>query len=173
MHSFMLLRRGVVVAEGYWDPYGASDTHMLFSLSKSFTSTAVGMLVAEGKLTVEDAVLGFFPDERPADPSAQLRVMRVKHLLTMTTGHHVDPSAVVRQGGPNWRRAFLAQPVEHEPGTHFVYNSVATYMLSAIVQRLTGQPVVDFLGRACSRRSASAPPSGRHRQRASVRVAGG
>jgi hypothetical protein len=66
LHSVMLLRRGAVIAEGYWDPYRAADPHMLFSLSKSFTSTAVGMLVAEGRLTVEDPVLRYFPDEADA-----------------------------------------------------------------------------------------------------------
>lgn len=146
LHSVMVLRRGAVVAEGYWDPYRPTDPHMLFSLSKSFTSTAIGMLVAEGRLSVEDPVLGFFPDEAPGAPSEMLRRMRVKHLLTMTTGHHVDPSPTVRQGAPTWRRSFLALPVEHEPGTHFVYNSVATYMLSAIAQRLTGQRLVEYLG---------------------------
>ena len=146
LHSLMLLRRGAVIAEGYWTPYRANDPHVVFSLSKSFTSTAIGMLVAEGRLTVEDSVLSHFPDEAPAAPCDQLQQMRVKHLLTMTTGHHVDSTPQVRQGGPSWRRSFLALPVEHEPGTHFVYNSAATYMLSAIVQRLTGQRVVEFLG---------------------------
>jgi len=146
LHSVMLLRRGALVAEGYWDPYRPSDPHMLFSLSKSFTSTAVGMLVADGRLSVEDPVLQHFPDEAPAAPSDRLQQMRVKHLLTMTTGHHTDPTPLVRQSEPAWRRAFLALPVEHEPGTHFVYNSAATYMLSAIVQRLSGQRVVEFLG---------------------------
>ena len=146
LHSFMLLRRGAVVAEGYWDPYRATDPHMLFSLSKSFTSTAIGMLVAEGRLSVDDSVLQYFPDEAPAAPSDLLRQMRVKHLLTMTTGHEVDPTPLVRQGGPAWRRSFLALPVEHQPGTHFVYNSAATYMLSAIAQRLTGQRLLEFLG---------------------------
>jgi CubicO group peptidase (beta-lactamase class C family) len=145
LHSFVLLRRGALIAEGYWSPYRPSDPHVLFSLSKSFTSTAVGMLVAEGRLTVEDPVLSHFPDEAPSAPSERLRQMRVNHLLTMNTGHHVDPTPLVRQGGPAWRRSFLALPVEHEPGTHFVYNSAATYMLSAIVQRLTGQRVVEFL----------------------------
>jgi len=146
LHSLMLLRRGTVVAEGYWDPYRPDDPHMLFSLSKSCTSTAVGMLVAEGRLTVDDLVLQHFPDEAPANPSERLRQMQVKHLLTMNTGHDVDATPRVRQGGPAWRRSFLALPVEHTPGTHFVYNSAATYMLSAIVQRLTGQRLVDFLG---------------------------
>lgn len=146
LHSIMVLRHGVIVAEGYWDPYNVSEPHMLFSLSKSFTSTAIGMLVAEGKVSVEDLVLPYFEDVAPAEPSPNLQRMRVKHLLTMTTGHDVDPSPVVRSGGREWQRSFLARPVEHEPGTHFVYNSVATYMLSAIVQRVTGQRLVDFLG---------------------------
>src|SRR3954468_5783936 len=117
LHSVMVLRHGVVVAEGYWDPYGASEPHMLFSLSKSFTSTAIGMLVAEGKVSVEDLVLPYFPDVAPAEPSPNLQRMRVKHLLTMTTGHDVDPSPSAGSGGTEWQRAFLAFPVDHEPGT--------------------------------------------------------
>ena len=71
LHSFMLVRHGTVVAEGWWAPYAASEPHMMFSLSKSFTSTAVGLAVADGKLTVDDPVLQFFPDEAPAEPGAQ------------------------------------------------------------------------------------------------------
>jgi CubicO group peptidase (beta-lactamase class C family) len=145
LHSFILLRRGVVVAEGYWEPYRAEQRHMLFSLSKSFTSTAIGLLVAEGRLTVDDPVLGFFPDEAPAEPGELLRRMRVRDLLTMTTGHDVDPTRTVRDRGPSWVRTFLADPPTHEPGTHFVYNSVATYMLSAIAQRLSGQRLLEYL----------------------------
>ena len=144
LHSLMLLRHGHVVAEGWWQPYEPASPHMLFSLSKSFTSTAVGQLVAEGRLSVDDLVLPYFPDERPAQPSTNLQAMRVKHLLTMTAGHATDPTRAVF-GEPDWARAFLAQPVEHEPGTFFVYNTAATYMLSAIVQRVTGLRVVEYL----------------------------
>ena len=90
LHSFMLVRHGQVVAEGWWKPYAADEPHMLYSLSKSFTSTAVGLAVAEGKLKVDDPVLGFFPAEAPAEPSANLKAMRVRDLLTMSTGHHED-----------------------------------------------------------------------------------
>lgn len=145
LHSFILLRRGNVIAEGYWEPYGASHPHMLFSLSKSFTSTGIGMLVAEGRLSVDDLVLDLFPDEAPSEPSDHLRAMRVRHLLTMTTGHDVDPTRAVCQPGNVWTTAFLAQPVEHAPGTKFVYNSAATYLLSAIVQKITGQRLVQYL----------------------------
>ena len=147
LHGFMLLRHGAVVAEGWWEPYAAPRRHMLFSLSKSFTSTAVGLLVAEGKLAVEDPVLDFFPAAAPAAPGAHLRAMRVRDLLTMTTGHDKDATgAVFRQGGPDWVRTFLALPVEHQPGTHFAYNTAATYILSAIVQRVSGERLLRFLG---------------------------
>jgi CubicO group peptidase (beta-lactamase class C family) len=146
LHSLMLLRRGQVVAQGWWQPYGPHSPHMLFSLSKSFTSTAIGMLVAEGRLSIDAPVLSLFPADAPAAPSAQLQAMRVKHLLTMTTGHDTDATpAVFGQPDPHWVRAFLAQPVTHEPGSHFVYNTAATYVLSALVTRLTGARLLDFL----------------------------
>src|SRR6478752_1568909 len=86
LHSFMLVRHGQVVAEGWWNPYSAEDPHTLQSLSKSFTSTAVGLAVAEGKLSLDDAVVSFFPDEAPAEPSKRLLSMRVRDLLRMSTG---------------------------------------------------------------------------------------
>jgi CubicO group peptidase (beta-lactamase class C family) len=146
LHSLVVARRGHVVAEGYWAPYDAATPHMLFSLSKSFTSTAIGMLVGDGKLSVEDRVLDFFPDEAPADPGPRLRAMTVRHLLTMTSGHDGDPTRPVRQANVSWARAFFDAPLVHEPGEVFVYNSGATYMCSAIAQKLTGQRLLDFLG---------------------------
>jgi CubicO group peptidase (beta-lactamase class C family) len=147
LHSLMLLRHGHVVAEGWWEPYRPAHPHMLFSLSKSFCSTAAGLAVAEGRLSLDDTVLSFFPDQAPAEPSPHLAVMRLRHLLSMSTGHDGDTTGRLRDGeGSNWVRAFLAQPVEHAPGTHFVYNSGATYLVSAIVQKVTGQTVLDYLG---------------------------
>ncbi|MCC6729840.1 MAG: serine hydrolase [Chthonomonadales bacterium] len=146
LHGFMLLRHGQVAAEGWWDPYAPAYPHMLFSLSKSFTSTAVGLAVAEGRLTVDDPVLAFFPAEAPAERSEHLRAMRVRHLLSMSTGHEKDATgSTVSAPDGDWARSFLALPVEREPGSLFVYNSAATYMLSAIVQRVTGQSVLAYL----------------------------
>ena len=148
MHSFMLVRNGRVVAEGWWGPYDASTPHVLYSLSKSFTSTAVGLAVAEGKLSVDDEVLKFFPDEAPAEPSANLRAMRVRDLLRMNTGHQTEPALfgqVDSMRSATWVKRFFAHPVPFKPGTHFLYNSPATYMLSAIVQKVTGQTALDYL----------------------------
>jgi CubicO group peptidase (beta-lactamase class C family) len=146
LHSFMLLRHGQVAAEGWWSPYAPQQPHMLFSLSKSFASTAVGLAVTEGHLTVEAPVLSFFPGDAPAKVSENLASMRVRHLLTMSTGHDKDATGPTRSAADgNWVKAFLALPVEHPPGTHFVYNSAATYVLSAIVQKLTGVTVLEYL----------------------------
>ncbi len=142
MHSFMLVRHGHVVAEGWWSPEAADKPHILWSLSKSFTSTAVGLAVAEGKLNIDDKVLEFFPDDAPANPSANLEAMRVRDLLTMSTGH--DPVPRLTADGV-WTKQFLAAPVPHEPGSVFLYNTPATYMQSAIVQKVTGQTVLDYL----------------------------
>jgi CubicO group peptidase (beta-lactamase class C family) len=146
VHSFILLRHGHRIAQGWWHPYQANLPHMLFSLSKSFTATAVGLAVHEGLLTVDDRVVDFFPAALPATVSENLAAMRVRHLLTMTTGHAEDTlNRTTRATDQNWVKKFLALPVEHEPGAPFVYNSGATYMLSAIVQTLTGQPLVKYL----------------------------
>jgi len=142
LHSFMLARHGHVVAEGWWSPYDAQSPHVLFSLSKSFTSTAVGLAIAEGKLSVDDEVLKFFPDDAPAEPGANLKAMRVRDLLRMNTGHETEPP---RPQDQSWKKAFLNHPVRFKPGTHFLYNTSATYMLAAIVEKVTGMPLLDYL----------------------------
>lgn len=142
MHSIMVVRHESVVAEGWWAPYDANHNHVLYSLSKSFTSSAVGFAVAEGKVSVDDLVVDLFPDETPPDASTNLKAMRVRDLLTMTTGHQDEPSAAADTVSA---KSFLAHPVPHLPGTHFKYNTAATFMQSAIVQKVTGQTVLDFL----------------------------
>ena len=131
-----------MVAEGWWAPESAEKQHILWSLSKSFTSTAVGLAVAEGKLDIDDKVVTFFPDDVPASPSANLKALRVRDLLTMSTGHDTLPR--LTEDGV-WTKQFLEQPVPHQPGTRFLYNTPATYMQSAIVQKVTGQTVRDYL----------------------------
>lgn len=142
LHGFMLLRHGHVIAEGWWSPYNPDSPHMLYSLSKSFTSTAVGLAVAEGKLSVDDEVLKFFPDSAPSEPSHNLKEMRVSDLLRMSTGQQTEPPLPPDQP---WTKAFLAHPVPFKPGTHFLYNTSGSYMLSAIVQKATGQNLLDYL----------------------------
>jgi CubicO group peptidase (beta-lactamase class C family) len=146
LHSFVLVRHGKIVAEGWWAPYEKDRPHQLYSLSKSFTSTAIGLAVDEGRLSLDDKVVSFFPGKAPAQPSGNLAKMRVRDLLCMGTGNANDTFPPMKGGTEtDWIKIFLAQPVEHEPGTFFRYNTGATYMLSAIVQQATGQKVADYL----------------------------
>jgi CubicO group peptidase (beta-lactamase class C family) len=142
LHSLMVVRNGHVVTEGWWAPYGPEDRHQLYSLSKSFTSTAVGLAIEEGKLKLHDPIMKFFPDDLPAAPSMNLRNMRVVDLLRMTTGQQTEPP---RTDAEAWTRTFLNHPVPFKPGTLFVYNTSATYMQSAIVQKATGQTLLAYL----------------------------
>ena len=143
LHSFMLVRHGHVVAEAWWAPETADKPHVLWSLSKSFTASAVGLAATEGKLDLDDPVLKFFPDEAAAAPSENLKAMRVRDLLTMSGGHEVEPKFDLKVG-PSVKD-FLAHPVTHPPGTYFRYNTPGTYTLSSIVTKATGQTVLDYL----------------------------
>ena len=145
VHSMMLLRHGFVVAEGWWAPYRESHPHSLYSVSKSFVSTAVGFAINEGLLGLDDAVVDLLADDLPEVVSDNLDAMCVRHLLTMTTGHATGTGSADSELRDNWARDILALPVEHKPGTTFVYNSGATYLLSVILQNITGQRVLDYL----------------------------
>jgi len=142
LHSFMIVRHGQVIAEGWWKPEAADKPHVLWSLSKSFNSTAVGLAIAEGELKLEDPVLKFFPNDAPTDASDNLKAMTVRDLLTMSCGHDTEPKII--NNAPTVKQ-FLAHPVLHKPGTHFQYNTLGSYVLSAIVTKVTGQSSLEFL----------------------------
>lgn len=144
LHSFMMVRHGKVIAEGWWNPYRRDLSHTLYSLSKSFTATAVGFARAEGKLLLTDKVVSFFPNQLPDTTSYNLQQLTLKDLLTMSVGHESDPTGIVSQDS-NWVKKFFTVPVKYRPGSRFLYNSAATYMLSAIVSKVTGQKLIDYL----------------------------
>ena len=145
IHSVMIVRDGSVIYSR-WQSEGADTVpHVLHSVSKTFTATAVGLAIADGKMALSDKVIDFFPDKLPAEVSENLKAMTVRDLLTMTCGHDEEPSTRREGGNVDWVEAFLAHPVVHEPGTFYLYNSLGTYMCSAIVQKVTGEKVVDYL----------------------------
>ena len=139
----MLLRHGKVVSEGWWNPYGPHLKHSLYSVSKTFTMTAIGLAIKDKKLKLTDKVISFFPNDLPATVSPDLAALTIKDALIMADGQDPEPRAVATD--TNWARAFLAVPIVNKPGTKFLYNSMGTYMLSAIVQKVTGQKVLDYL----------------------------
>jgi len=140
MHSFMLLRRGLVAAEGYCRPFGASTMHPIFSVSKSVTSAAIGIAIGEGRLSLEDRVVDFFPDKLTGPSHRYTTRMTVEHLLQMTTVH---PRSV--ETGADWVKSFLTAPPSHAPGTVFGYDTIGTHTLCAILQRITGLTVHQYL----------------------------
>lgn len=144
-HSFMILRHGKIIAEGWWKPYGANLKHTMYSCSKSFTATAIGFAVSENRLTVNDKVISFFPNDLPDTISTYLTELTVKDVLSMSDGQEPDPTFTVVNRDSNWVKSFLAVPIIYKPGTKFLYNSLGTYMLSAIVQKVTGQKLIDYL----------------------------
>lgn len=145
-HSMILLRHGRVVAEGAWAPYRTDAPQLLYSVSKSFTSTAVGFAVQEGLMSLDDTVLSYFPelDSEISDPRS--RRILVRHVLAMASGHGEDTyaHALLDEQG-DVVRGFLLMPPDHEPGTVFAYNQSCTYSLAAIVQRVSGESLIDFL----------------------------
>ena len=146
IHSLMIVKDGKVLSENWMSEGREEEPHVLNSVSKTFTSIAVGFAEAEGRLSLDDKVITFFPDKLPAEISDNLAAMTIRDLLTMNCGYDTDPTSAIRgDEASDWVQAFLAWPVEHEPGTFFTYNSLGTYVLSAIVQQVTGEKVVDYL----------------------------
>lgn len=145
LHSIMIVRNGKVVTEQWFGENAPARSHIMNSVSKTFTATAIGFAVSEGKLKVTDKVISFFPDKLPANISQYLNELEIKHLLTMSVGH--DPNVVSEKtrNGEDWIEAFLAAPITEKPGTEFCYNSIATYVLSAIIQKTTGEKLIDYL----------------------------
>ena len=175
MHSIMILQHGKVVKEQWLGEGDRHTPHVLNSVSKTFTATAIGFAVAEGKLKVTDKVISFFPDQLPAEVSPYLKELEIRHLLTMSSGHDVDPTALVRQKGnekADWAKLFLSAPLVHKPGTYFVYNSLGTYMLSAIIQKVTGEKVINYLYPRLFRRWVSSALLGKRVPKASIAVVG-
>ncbi len=141
-HSLMVLRHGRVIAEGWWTPYHRDGVQLLYSLSKSFTSTAAGLAVAEGRLALDDRLSAVFAAQaRDAGPRA--RELTVHRALSMSTGHRRD--ALFIGAGRDPIAEFFAYEPEEEPGTWFVYNNGATFLAGAAVQLHTGRRLLDYL----------------------------
>lgn len=146
LHSFMLARGGHVIAEGWWSPYRASRPHMMHSLTKSVAVSGVALALQEARFGIDDKVVSFFPDELPPVVSENLAAMSIRDLLTMRAGHDAEISGSVwRQVKTSWVAEFFKVPVPLKPGTKFVYSSAVSFMLSAIVTKVTGQKLRDYM----------------------------
>jgi CubicO group peptidase (beta-lactamase class C family) len=145
-HSIMVVRHGHVVAEGWWAPYSAGRPQLLYSLTKSFTSVAVGLAIADGLLSLDDRVVDVLPEHVPAGIPAQARRLTVHHLLSMTTGHRTDSLAEAWQREPDdLVRGFLRVPFPEPEGTRHAYDNPTTYVLARMVERVTGRGLPELL----------------------------
>ncbi len=142
--SFLLMKNGRIIAEAAWAPFKVDTPRHVFSMSKGFTSTGVGFAVQEGLLSVDDKVIGFFPDKVPEKVSENLAAMTVRDLLMMQTGHEKCTAEEIFKHD-DVATGFFAAEVKYKPGTHYVYNNGATYMLSAIITKVTGMPLAEYL----------------------------
>ncbi|MBQ4573790.1 MAG: serine hydrolase [Clostridia bacterium] len=138
LHSFILFRHGKCISESYFAPYAKDKLHMLYSLSKSFTSIACAFAVQDGLLAYEDRVAGFFPDKMISAGFAELTV---EHLLTMSVGTEEGD----RFSGFDWIQDFLSAEPEHKPGSVFRYDTSATFMVAAILERVLGRSIECYL----------------------------
>lgn len=146
LHSLMVVKDGKKIYENYSTGHGPDELHILWSASKTFTSLAIGFAIQDALLGVEDKVLDFFPDEAPENPSEYLRMMTVKDLLMMASGFSKDYLAPIRSKTvKEGVKTILASPVTSRPGTLFKYNSSNTYLLSAIITKVTGKTTEDYL----------------------------
>lgn len=146
IHSAMLLQHGKVIAERWLNGADKDSAHVMHSVSKTFTSIAVGFAINEGLLSLDDHLVDIFPEKVTGDLSANLRAITIRDLLTMSCGHENEHTNEIRyEDGEDWVAEFLKFPVERKPGTYFCYNTIGTYMLSAAVQKVSGEKIVDYL----------------------------
>jgi CubicO group peptidase (beta-lactamase class C family) len=145
-HSVMILRHGRLIAAGWWAPYGPDRVHLLYSLSKSFTGSAAGLAAAEGLLNLDAPVVSYFPEFAADITDPGSRSILVRHVASMASGHLADTwGAAVERDPDEPVRGFLLLPPDRDPGTVFAYNQSTTYTLAAIVQKVTGQSLTEYL----------------------------
>lgn len=142
-HSLIVLRHGTVILHADWKPYSGVYPHMMYSLSKSITGMAVGLAIAEGLFQLEDRIIEFFPEKLPLIRNPRINNLRIKHLLTMTSGIKFNEMGSLTER--DWVRAFFQSECAFEPGSKFAYNSMNSYLLSALVCKKTGLSLVEYL----------------------------
>ncbi|MCR4924857.1 MAG: beta-lactamase family protein [Clostridiales bacterium] len=143
LHSFMLLRHGKIAAEGWWKPFKESVPHTMYSFSKSVSSTAIGFAISEGLISLDTKVYSLFPEKAPKIQTKYAKELTIEHLLTMTSGKLMNPMADTEK--MDWIKNFLYAPFSRKPGTKFFYTNENSYMLCAIVNKVTGMSVIDYL----------------------------
>lgn len=141
MHSFLMIRYGKIAAEGYWAPFTKDFLHRMYSSTKSFVSGAIGLLCDEGKIHLDDLAHTFFPEYPPETLHPYIRNTKIRDLLRMASPHITTYSLDEK----DWVHSFFRTTPQRPPGTIFRYDTSATYILNVIVERITGQPFLEYM----------------------------
>lgn len=143
MHGFIMMKDGKVFAEGYYKPFHSDFPHRMFSISKSFTSVAVGLLQEEGKLSIDDRICDYFPDKLPDNVHPYIAATTIRDMLRMASPHKSTTYKLMECD--DWVKTFFhVEPVRY-PGTSFVYDTSASHVLAALVERLSGMSLLEYL----------------------------
>ena len=145
LRTFLLIRHGHMAAAVSKYPFLPEDKCLVYSCSKSFTGTAVGIAQKEGLLDINDYILDYFPEYATLELDPKVRHIKIRHLLTMSSGHGSDSVGDICNGDEDWIKTFLTRTMDFEPGEKFVYDSGGTYMLSEIISRISHQSMFDYL----------------------------
>ena len=145
IHGVEVRQHGEVIAAHHWrEQY----RECVFSVSKSFTSMALGFALEEGLFSLDDKIIGLFPEKLPAHPDEKLGALTLRHSMMMANGHAECPIFKARKENPtceDWLADILSQPLAYEPGSHFLYSNISGYFVSAAIQKKTGQTLRDYL----------------------------
>lgn len=148
LHSAIIMRHGKICAEAYYAPYTADTLHRMFSITKSFVSMAIGLLESEGKISLDDHIVDYFPEKQPENgPYKYTAMLTIRDMLAMTTCH--NQTTYKMPGVTDWVGSFFTVPPTHVPGTNFSYDTSSTHTLGALVEKLTGMELLDYLRSRC------------------------
>ncbi|GBG05599.1 serine hydrolase [Paenibacillus agaridevorans] len=144
MHSVIILRSGKIVSEGYWSPFTVDKKHRMYSTSKSFVSVAIGLMEGEGLLSLDDRVITFFPEKLPLKGvHPYIEKMTIRDLLMMASAH--EKTTFKQVDDDDWVRTFFTVPPTHLPGTVFSYDTSATITLTAIIEKVSGMSLLEYM----------------------------
>lgn len=146
MHGYLMLSGNGILAEKYWKPYRMNTNHRMYSITKSFTALAVGLLVKQGKVSLSDNICAYFPEKLPQNGvHPWCAEMTIEDMLTMRTCH--SSTTFKRYGGGDWTESFFRVKPDHVPGTVFSYDTSSSHVLSALVEKLSGETMLDYMRR--------------------------
>ena len=151
MHSLLVAKSSEIIAEAYWEPYGRDTLHRLYSCTKSFVSLAIGTLIGQGRLSLYDHIVSYFPDMLPSSVPPELEALTIRNMLMMRTCYRTTTykaggrSSYIPSWQKEWVRSFFSSKPDHDPGMFFIYDTSSTHVLASLVERVSGTDFVSFI----------------------------